>query len=304
VANEALIGRVCKVTLSVPVDTPGDFSNVLTTNVIEIGGANDPKQPGLRIQFKVEKSTDKHPNSSELIITNLNKDSRSGLQKKGVKVIIEAGYQSTGVSRIFAGDVRTVDHIRGEATWDTTMKLGDGERSWKFARVNESFAPGTGAGTILKFLANKTGLQIGNVPTEVANLTQSFDHGYTVHGPVWRSLSELARSVGYTVSIQAGTVQILRPGATLGNGSTSEVPEITPDTGLIGSPEMGTPEKKGKPQLVKFRSLMRPSTPGAVVKLRSDRYDGFLRVKKCSFDGDTAGGPYYTDYEGVIIGAT
>lgn len=290
-------------TIAIPVSDPSDFYNT-TTNELVVNGGDDPKNPGLRIKGKIKKSLDKHPNTSELIITNLSPDTRSSLQKKGVKVFVEAGYQSVGVSSIFRGDVRTTDHVRNGADWDTTMRLADGERSFRFARVNESFAAGTGAGNILRFLANKTGLQIGNIPQQAANITKVFDQGYTVHGPVWRSLDTLARSLGYTLSIQAETIQILLPGKTLNDNTTqSEVPDITPDTGLIGSPEVGTPEKKGKPALVKFKTLLRPASPGAIVRLRSERYDGFLRCKICEFEFDTHGNEWYTEVEGVIIGA-
>lgn len=271
-----------------------------TFDELEInGGEGGTGEPGLRVAFKIEKSDGKEPNNSEITVTNLSPDSRGKMQKKGVKVTLEAGYDATGVSRIFRGDARSIDHVRNGAHWDTKIKCGDGERAWRFARVNESFAAGTGAGDVLNYLAGQSGLQIGSVPSVVANLTTRYDHGYVVSGKWSDEMDRLVRSIGYRWSVQDETLQVLLPGA----ASTAAVPVISPDSGLIGSPEFGTPEKKGKPALIKFKSLLRATSPGARVKLKSERYDGFVRVKKASFEGDTHSGPYYTTIQGVLLGS-
>jgi hypothetical protein len=292
-----LAGRRCRVVIAVPVTS--DFHST-TFDELEInGGEGGGRDPGLRVAFKIEKSDGKEPNHSEITITNLSPDSRGKLQKKGVKVTLEAGYDQTGVSKIFRGDARTIDHVRNEATWDTKIKCGDGERAWRFARVNESFAAGTRAGAVLDYLAQQSGLQIGSVPSVVVNLTTQYDHGYVVSGRWSDEMDRLVKSIGYKWSVQDETLQVLLPGA----ASKAAVPEISPTTGLIGSPEFGTPEKKGKPALVKFKSLLMPTQPGARVKLKSDRYDGFVRVKKVSIEGDTHGGSWYTTYQGIILGS-
>lgn len=292
----ALYGRRARLTLAIPVSTPGDFTHV-TTDVLEIQGGDDPANPGMRIQFEVAKTVEKEPNTSKVVVSNLSPTTRAGLQKKGVKVTLEAGYVATGMSRIFVGDARTIDHVRNGPDWDTTIKLGDGERSIRFARFNESFAPGTSAGDVLTALANASGLAVGNVPDVVANLT-TFDQGYAVSGRVDKSLDRLVKSLGYKYSVQDGALQILTPGQAL----NSSVPDVSPSTGLIGSPEMGTPEKKGQPALLKFRSLLVPVIPGGKVKLTSERYDGvFVRIKKVKFTGDTHGGEWYSDMEGTIL---
>lgn len=292
-----LYGRKCKVTIAIPVSTPGDFAHV-TSDVIEINGGDDPENPGMRVQFEISRNSEKDPNTSQVIVTNLAPSTRGQLQKKGVKLTLEAGYESVGTSRLFIGDVRTTDHVRNGSDWDTTMKLGDGERAFKFARVSESFSPGVGAGDVLQYLAQQSGLAIGNIPTVVANLTTSFDQGYVAYGKWGNVFDRLVKSLGYVWSIQDGALQVLLPG----QSNTAAVPNITPDSGLIGSPEMGTPEKKGKPALLKFRSLLTPVIPGGQVHLQSLRYDAFVRVKKVKHTGDTHGNEWYSDIEGVILG--
>lgn len=292
-----LYGRRARIVVAIPVAS--DFHSTTFDELEVNAGEGTDGEPGLRVAFKIEKSDGKEPNNSEITITNLSPDSRGKLQKKGVKVTLEAGYDATGLSKIFRGDARSIDHVRNNADWDTKIKCGDGERAWRFARVNESFAAGTGAGDVLNYLAEQSGLQIGSVPSVVASLTTRYDHGYVVSGSWAHEMDKLVKSIGYKWSVQDETLQVLLPG----EASKAAVPEISPETGLVGSPEFGTPEKKGKPALVKFKSLLQPTQPGARVKLKSDRYNGFVRVKKISIEGDTHGGNWYTTFQGVLLGS-
>lgn len=295
-SGNALFDRRCRLTIAVPVATPGDFSGT-TSDVIEVdGGRTDAKTFGHRIQFKIDKTLEKQPNTSQIVVTNLAPTTRSALQKKGVKVLLEAGYRETGLSRIFVGDARTVDHKREKADWSTIIKLGDGERAWRFARVSESFSPGTRASDVIKKVARASGLDLGNVDAQADKIGAIFDQGYVLAGSALRALDKLATSFGKVFSVQDGQLQILDPYEAL----DLPIPEITPETGLVGSPEMGTPAKPGQPALVQFTSLLISTKPGAKVKLKSERYDGFVLVQKCSFEGDTHGGNWYTKIDGTI----
>ncbi len=295
-ADQALYGRRCRLLIAIPVATPGNFSDTQIDR-LEVNGG-DGRTPGLRIAFKITKTAEKEPNTAEITVSNLSPARRSSLQAKGVKVHLEAGYEATGLSRLFVGDARSIDHVRDGANWNTIIKCGDGERAYRFARVNESFASGVTAGDILRRIADRMGLPLGNVDEKAAALTFRFDHGYVAHGPAQAALDRLARSVGLTFSIQDGQLQVLGPDEAL----SQSIPEISPETGLIGSPEMGTPEKPGKPALVKLKTLLLPTAPGKLVRLKSKRYDGQLRVKKLTHSGDTHGGDWYTEIQGVIHG--
>jgi hypothetical protein len=297
-SGSALLDRRCRLTIANPVATPADFAHTLT-DVIEIdGGTTDQADvPGMRVVFKIDKTDKKEPNTSEIKVYNLSPTRRASLQKIGVKVLLEAGYKETGITRYASADVRTVDHVREGADWVTTLKLGDGERAWKFARVYESWAPGTRVADVLKRLASAMGIETGNVDAQANALGARLDQGYAVAGSAARGLDQFVRSLGKVWSVQDGQLQILDPYAAV----DLPIPEITPQTGLVGSPEMGSPPTKGKPALLKFKSLLVPTKPGAKVKLKSERYDGFVLVHKCSFEGDTHGGDWYTSIEGTII---
>lgn len=311
VSGKALFDRRCKLTIANPattanpengqiVDPYKDYSKTFV-DVIEInGGTTDNRDVvGLRIKFKIDKTLKKQPNTSEISVTNLSPTRRASLQKKGVKVLFEAGYKELGLSRYFAGDVRTTDHVREGADWNTVMKLGDGERAWKYARVSESFGAGTRAADVIKSLGTSLGLELGNLNDQVAKIDEVFDHGFAAVGSAARAFDKAIQSIKKSWSIQDGQLQILDPYAN--EVVDLPIPEISPTSGLIGSPEMGAPKKKGGSPLVKFTSLLIPTKPGAKVKLVSERYDGYVRVESCSFEGDTAGGSWYSIIDGTVL---
>ncbi len=297
-ADDLLFGRICRLLVNVPVDDPKDFSDT-TPNQFEINSGVDANAQGLRVQFKITKTDQKEPNTSEITVTNLSPTSRGRLQVKGVKVSLEAGYIGTGLTRLFYGDARTIDHLRDGASWNTVLKLGDGERAYRYARVNQSFSGGVNAGDVLQYLGDASGLSLGNVSEASDRIKDiTFDQGYVLHGRWSDEMHKLVSSLGYTFSIQNNAIQVLLPDESV----SSDVLEISPYTGLIGSPEMGTPEKKGKPALLCFKTLLQPIFPGGRVKVVSKRYNGFVKIKKVEFEGDSESGPWYATAKGVLGG--
>lgn len=296
-AGRALYGRRMQVTIYRPLAGPSPTPGAAGIGqLLQITGEGDPATPGLRMRCRIMKTLEKEPNTCELTISGLSDATRSALQTKGVNVLIEAGYQATGITGLYTGDVRTIDHERRGATWDTVMKLGDGDRFFRFNRVNVGFSPGVTAGTVLSALASATGYKLGNVAAIAASLTQVFANGYAATGSAQRALDMFIRSIGYTWSIQNGALQILAPTQVVG----ASIPLISPSTGLIGSPQMGTPEQVGQPALCKFTSLLIPVRLGGVVHLTSERYNSDLVVRKAEFDLDTSALDWYITIYGAF----
>lgn len=294
--RDYLWGRICRVTLTLL--RSGSFSETdPTANTIVIDGASDGSNMGLRIRFQISKSTEKTANPAVITITNLSPDHRAAVQRKGVRLTLEAGYAGPGLVHVYTGDVRTADSTRDVADWHTALKCGDAERSLQFARVSQSFAAGVTLGEVVKFIAGRTGLGIGNVNEQAARLTQPFYQGYTMHDSAGKELDRALRAAGWRYSVQDGQLQLLAPGEAV----TNSVPVVSVETGLIGSPEAGSPETKKQPQLIRFRRLLLPQArAGGRVQLVSARYNGIVRLKKADHTGDIRGGEWFTDMEGAI----
>lgn len=254
---------------------------------------------GLRVQFRVRKSVKPEPNTAEIKVFNLSASTRDKIRKHGAEVILSAGYDGSAAV-VFQGDARTIDHVREGAEWITKIACGDGERAYQWARFSDSFAPGTSIVDVIKAAAKALGIGTGNLDQVLGsannlrgNLTQ-FANGYTAHGKASNEFDKLCRTAGLTWSIQNGTLQVLPArGAAAGQAVL-----LTPETGLIGSPEQGTPEKKGEPPLLKFKSLLLPQLGcGNAVEIRSSSARGQFRVDALDLEGDTGAAPWYTSGE-------
>jgi hypothetical protein len=113
-----------------------------------------------------------------------------------------------------------------------------------------------------------------------------------VHGNSGDELQKLLNSAGLEGSVQNGELQILPKGKPLNVLAV----KLSPNTGLIGSPELGS---KG---VVKLVSLLNSEIyPGRKIQVLSESVTGFFRVEACSFIGQTSGNDWYTAIEAKAL---
>jgi hypothetical protein len=253
----------------------------------------------LDMSFTVEKTLKPEPNTCELNIWNLNEEHRAQLEslrpKKnalvGIPVKIEAGYDAA-TSLIWLGDLRTVESVKIDADWLTTLGCGDGEKAIKNARVNLSFNVGARVDTVLRGLAKAMGVGLGNTELFAARLllsslgAQIASQGLVVSGSAADQLTAWCRTLGLEWSIQDGALMFLEFGEPL----PTQVLLLSPSTGLIGSP---TVDNEGQ---LTVTMLMIPGVmPGSFLVLNSDRIKGNYRVISTKHTGDTFGTPWYIE---------
>jgi hypothetical protein len=249
---------------------------------------------GLRTQFKVKKTLKKEPNEGEVAIYNLSPEHRVLLQKKGVPFILEAGYGSD-LRRLFSGDVRFGDSVREGPDWISKIQSGDGENAYRFAQVSEGFGKGTQASAVFQRVANATGLDVrGAIASVAGKLTRQFTQGYSAHGKASTEIDRVLKDSGLEWSIQDGKLQVLPSGQPL----PGEAIVLTSSSGLIGSPEHGTPEKKEDTPFLKVKCLLQPLlTPGGLVRVEARSVKGNFRIETVTHQGDTFGQDFYSDLE-------
>ena len=263
---------------------------------------------GLRAQFKIKKTATKEPNECELSIWNLSETSRAALQAKGTRIIVEAGYISTA-SVIFAGDSSIIDHKHEGPDWISRIQCGDGERAFKFATLNQSFGPGVSVLEVFKKAAGQLvfkGVSIDNAVKQAqTELTGQFTQGYVLSGRAFSAAAQLAESYGLELSIQDGQLQLIRRAST----TQDQAVVLSASTGLIGSPEHGTPaaaapDGRKKPQVLKAKSLLQPGIrAGGRVRIEAESpgNNGDFKVLTVVHDGDTHGGSWYSEIEAVPV---
>lgn len=305
-AAAQLFRRRAALTIAVPI---GKSLTQFGAAIVEI--------TDLRFQFKIKKTLSKEPNTSEITVTNLSEQSRAELQNKKLRVSLSAGYENT-LAVIFTGDSRDCDSVQDDADWTTKIQCGDGERAYRFGRTSESFRRGVRVTDVLQKIADGMGLDSSTVTGVEGLRGRQYVGGYAAHGRSARELERILRGFGYAWSIQDGQLQILAPEAS----TADAIIELSFSSGLIGSPTLNTPStasgtvttgtidpftgkirSSGGRSTLKARSLLQPEIrPGRRVQLDSTTgIKGVFRVTSVTHTGDTHGGDWFSDFEGVPV---
>ncbi len=252
----------------------------------------------LRITFSIKKGSGKEPNTCEVSIFNLAEATRRQLETKPLLIELVAGHDNE-FHHLFTGDLRFGSSTFVSPDWKTTLHLGDGDRAYKHGRATKSYDNHATLRTILHDAAKGMGLELPNdfLAAASADLATQFASGETQHGPARDELTRLLTPFGYQWSIQNGKLVILKEDA-----STGALPiEVSQDTGMIGSPEYGSPEKSGKAPTLGARSLLYPAiTPGNQVKVRSTALapgNAIFKVDSVEHKGDTHGDDWFTEMD-------
>jgi hypothetical protein len=250
---------------------------------------------GLRVVFEIEKSLKPEPQKAVVAVYNLSDESRGKFVGKGLRVVLEAGYPDS-LAVIYAGHTRDALSARENVDWVTKFECGTNERELAFARVSESFKPGASVFGLVKKCVQAVAKDGGNLNSLEHVITDTFSSGYSAHGNAAQELTNLLEPRGYSWSVQDGRMQILRA-----DEATADEPVLlSPDTGLVGSPELGAPIIKGGPSVLKVKSLLQAKlAPGKRFLLNSHSRSGVFRILKLAHKGDTHGGDWYTEMEAV-----
>lgn len=264
---------------------------------VTVGDSESLSTADLRVVFRVKKTLEKDPNTASVKISNLAEGSRAKLNKKGMHLVLQAGYEGN-VGTIFSGDTRTVDHTRESADWQTHIQCGDGESAYQFARIEESFAANTSTGDIIKKVATALGIGFGNLNDVLSKplAVSTFKHGFTAFGPASQVLDKLILAAGYRWSIQQGALQITKAGEPVQTNAFL----LSADSGLLGSPDHTAPDKKGKPAILKVKALLNPNfIPGYIVRIESRAVKGEFLMQSVEHSGDSHGAEWVSNLECV-----
>lgn len=240
----------------------------------------------LDLTFKAKRTSAARPGTLELVVFNFNEAHRNEVlaARRGTLVELSAGYEDARPV-IFRGDLRRATHKRDGLNWLVTVTAGDGEYAIRTARVARSFSAGTALADVFRALAAAMGVAEGNAnevtaSAQLGTVGALFPRGVILHGLAADELTRMCRGAGLEWSVQEGALQILPRGRALQRSAVL----LTPDTGLLGSPEVGHGRS------VKARALLIPDlVPGRLVELRSQVATGTYRIHSTELAGDTRG---------------
>lgn len=264
----------------------------------------------LRITFATKKGDMETPNSAEINVYNLSDDTAAKIRREFTQVSLSAGYEGN-LGAIFRGNIRHV-RVWRENGVDTVLSIlaADGDRAYNFATVNTTLAAGSRPADRVRVCQGSMqakGTGAGYTPDLGG---QPLPRGKVMYGMARQYMRDEARDTDTDWSIQDNKVQMVpRKGYLPG-----EAVVLTHETGLVGSPEQ---TQDG----ISVRALLNPrlrvggriklnnasvKTMQTPLKLAASRQgarldaDGFYRIIKVEFRGDTRGNDWYADM--VCIG--
>lgn len=204
--------------------------------VIGSAGGEGKELSGLRIAFDIEKGATESPNKSTVRVWNMAEATKKLVETVGNVVILKAGYvQDIGAATIFSGTVTRSTTMRDGPDWVTELELRDGFLEFRDAKVGVSYPPGAKTMAVASDLAGKFGLPVRALPDGLEE--KEYAGGFSFVGRTRDGLSKVCEFQGLEWSIQNREVQIIEKGGVY----RKQAFVLSPDTGLIGSPE---PESK------------------------------------------------------------
>lgn len=250
----------------------------------------------LDISFDIEKQLGKEPNKGQITIYNLAPETRAEFEKPRLFVRLDAGYNGD-FKRVFQGDIRRAKSVHEDTEWMTTLEVGDGERAYRFARLNKSFAAGVKQSQLVREAVNSLGAQLVTGGFDLDSLNKEYPAGAVLFGSAHDELTRILGPEGVGWSIQDGKVQILDRKSTTGIAFL-----LNQETGVIRDPEFGTPSNPKEAPRLTVNSLLKPEiSPGALLKIQTRTAAGLFKAERVRHVGSVRGQTFQTTTEALPL---
>ena len=289
-----------------------------------------------RVVFQVRRGDNQTPNTCNIRIYNVSKQTMAKVTQEFTAVNLQAGYENGNFGLIFKGVIKQFRKGRENAT-DTYLDIlaADGDEAYNFAPILMTLASGsTPLYTVGEFLKSLKAFSIDPPDYIPPTFNIPSPHPRTYAGLAPDVLREFAQDHQCRWSIQDGQLTFIPVNSFL----PGPIPLISPSTGLIGIPEqtvdgiemrvlLNPTIKIG--QLIQLQATVNQaqinpslsgnqtnfqlgamgSTPTGITgsaKLFGSGSDGsgYYYVAEADHSGDTRGNDWYTDLICVAADAT
>lgn len=285
----------------------------LTGDTIEISNSDSEVQSGaLRVTFDIDRPGYQACYYGDICIYNLSGKTEATLIQEGSRVVVEAGYLNGFYGKIFDGKVFQVFRERENVVdYKLTLHCLDGLGIFDNNICRFTVFAGTDQrGHIADIATNASSPFPTGVISDNIN-TQALPRGKTFFGTPQTYLRNIATYNEAQLYITDGQVHMTRlaDGVVLG---AKEALEVTPTTGLIGTPQVTQNGIQFKVLLNPLIKVVRPSmlvhlnmTSLIQQKIYQGQYltildqSGYYQVLGLRHRGDTRGNEWYTE---VIAG--
>ena len=256
----------------------------------------------LRIQFDIEKSAKKNPNSSSIKIYNLKKETRAEFEKPGTRCLLYAGYKDgEGPLLIFNGDVTFAWTQFKLPDIITEFELGDGATEIRDTTISVGYDKGIKSSQIFNDVAKKMDVPL-TMPSNLVD--RVWEHGLSYFGSARTLLDKVTKGSNTEWSIQNNNLQVIEQGMV----TTRQGVLISANSGLVGFAERERQSKDGNSKSEKakepeksddgwrIKTLLMPQlNPGDRIQLDSRSVQGVFRIQELKHTGDNWEGDWQTE---------
>lgn len=271
----------------------------------------------LRIQFAVEKHDGVQLNFAEIIIFNLSVTTRNALARPRplsrlladpvITVILKAGYKGQEIT-MYAGDLITAKNERSGPNWRTVMSLISGYNRSVKSWTNVSLKEKTDAKTLADRLILPLGLDVVYTDEAKTKLDGKSVASFTESGLSFRTVHNFLSKYGlaFTIEEDGKGLVYVDDAARDPDAQKTKDNTFSPETGLIGTPQITTPG-------VNIRTLLRPNiklkqkffveseTITQTLQGGGQQLTNEYNAINISHFGDTRGEDWFTEIEGVYL---
>lgn len=233
------------------------------------------------------------PNEASLTIHNLSQTTIAQLEAPNQVLQILAGETVPG--SLFIGDItkRGVVTKNNQPERTTTITAKDGRRTYRDLVLSKSYPPNTPVANVVQDIATAATLPPHSLGLNPSNVypTDTFPAGWAFQGKWRQALTEILAPRGFYWAIQGKVLFILNEAST----APGNVPSVTPQTGLIGSPVR---TKKG----TNIVSVLNPGiVAGRGIQVQSQFFNGLYRAAVVTHQFDSDGVKWTTTAQCEVI---
>lgn len=206
----------------------------------------------LEIDFDISFNDKEEPDVSEVNIYNLSENSINEIKKQGY-CIVNAGYREIGNKAcVVSGDIEDVTTDWEGLDKVTKIKVSDGGKEWRKAKLNKTYAEGTKASLIMRDLCGVLGYEIVEISPKKDVV---YKLGKTIKGYCSESLKDLVKDTKSKMYINKKRITIRdeRKGNNIGFLLNSE-------TGLVGNPTLNKDDSEDKTDLREYEKTKKKNT--------------------------------------------
>lgn len=253
------------------------------------------------IEFDTQHHQNSKPDTMELKIYNLSRDTISIFDKKDVLVSLYVGYGDKEPVLLFRGNKTYMETTKSNTEIITRVLVTDGYVSIREGRAQITQPEGTTVEEIIRAVVSKGMPEIKNISMNGEALSRKYNKGYSVTGSAKQALDNICSANGLMWNISENVTLNVFP--IRGNIKKTAV-VITPENGLINTVEKTNQDIKSlKADLdappdegIKFKILLNPLIKaGQLISIQGTfKTDGVYKVDYVTHSGQYEGNTWET----------